>query len=121
MTGTAAVLVGAQVIAAILIMIGIRSLAQDRSRAGAHQIGAGAALWVLAELGAAPGWTDLLTHLRPWVGGCGRGRRQLRHRAHLLAVAARPALQPINDRRKRNTMITILLRGGAAGAQRRPA
>ena len=68
MTGTAAVLVGAQVIAAILIMIGIRSLAQDHSRAGAHQIGAGAALWVLAELGAAPGWTDLLTHLRPWVG-----------------------------------------------------
>lgn len=67
MTGTAAVLVGAQVIAAILIMIGIRSLAQDHSRAGAHQIGAGAA-WVLAELGAAPGWTDLLTHLRPWVG-----------------------------------------------------
>jgi hypothetical protein len=67
-TGTAAVLVGAQVIAAILIMIGIRSLAQDHSRAGAHQIGAGAALWVLAELAAAPGWTDLLTHLRPWVG-----------------------------------------------------
>lgn len=68
MTGTAAVLVGAQVIAAILIMIGIRSLAQDHSRAGAHQIGAGAGLWVLAELGAAPGWTDLLPHLRPWVG-----------------------------------------------------
>ena len=68
MTGTAAVLAGTQVIAAILIMIGIRSHAQDHSRAGAHQIGAGAALWVLAELGAAPGWTDLLTHLRPWVG-----------------------------------------------------
>ena len=68
MTGTAVVVIGAQVIAAILIMIGIRSLAQDHSRAGAHQIGAGAALWVLAELGAAPGWTDLLTHLRPWVG-----------------------------------------------------
>ena len=72
MTGIAAALAGAHVVAALLIMIGIRSLAlhQDRcsgSRAGARAIGAGAALWVLAELGAAPVWTDLLSDLRPWL------------------------------------------------------
>ena len=49
MTGVAAVLAGAHIVAAILITIGIRSLAVHQarctgSRAGAHAIGAGAAL-----------------------------------------------------------------------------
>lgn len=73
MTGTAAVLVGAQVIAAILIMIGVWRLGPPhadccwRSSTGAQAFVAGATLWILAELGSSPVAADLLSQLRPWL------------------------------------------------------
>jgi len=70
-TGIAAVLLGTQVVAAVLIMIGVRRLGPRRdccfgSPGGARAIVAGATLWVLADLGSSPAGTDLLSHLRPW-------------------------------------------------------
>ena len=75
MTGIAAVLAGVQVVAAVLIMVGVWRLGPHRDcclvpLGGAWAIVAGATLWVLSELGSSPVGADLLSHLRPgpWVG-----------------------------------------------------
>lgn len=73
MTSAAAVLVGGQVVAAILIMIGLRWFVTHRycclgSSTGARAVGIGASLWVLADLGSSPTGTHLLAHLRLSVG-----------------------------------------------------
>ena len=75
MTGIAAVLAGAQVVAAVLIMVGVWRLGPHRdccwsSPTGPRAIMAGATLWVLAELGSSPAGADLLSRLRPWLWMC---------------------------------------------------
>lgn len=73
MTGIAAVLAGTQVVAAVLIMIGVWRLGPPhadccwRSSTGVRAFVAGATLWVLAELGSSPVAADLLSQLRPWL------------------------------------------------------
>ncbi len=72
MTGVAAVLAGAQVVAAVLIMIGVWRFGPHRdccwrSPTGPRAIVAGATLWILAELGSSPAGGDLVSHLRPWL------------------------------------------------------